>query len=771
MTNSKDLTAIRSELTAIRDERTTSANSAERIGNALLALLQVADRDIDLSKYLRRDSDDTASGLIRFLQGITIGAEDAESFGISSEAVATLRKLIADTLVASSFNSPSFKAGTLGGTGFRLGSYASTADSYLEVDRLLVRKAAEFVELVIRELRHVGGEIVLTPASMKCIRVEKASSGALGTDGKPSLDLWRCYFKQEQDGVSVENQFREGDLVRCQTFNIASGSSSNARNRYYWREVYTAKGDHIDIFIDGDADEGSMEPEAGDEIVQLGSVLYKERQSAIVLSAYGDDAPSLKLYEGINSYTLEGREVFVVSRKELYALAEKFTFKVKGDDGSASSVSFAQLLLSVDGLQSTVSSNTTRIGKAESDIMQETAARELAITNATSSITQTATSMALSVAQTTTGLVNCIIGSAFRSWDAYTILNALYPASFYDGGVGGSRFLRVHASGATENTWAGVKLECQLEKSTTYTASVWARSRAVADSECFMRVCGRPAASATTDTIYVTLNMKATSIEESWTLYTATFKTPGKLASACVYLDVLKNGTMHFCRPMIEKGEEYHGWSLSPNDVTETGALESVSKKAGIDLRAGKVTVTADNFIVQNNDGDTTASVNAKGVLEVKNGLFSGFVRKQMTTLTPDNISKYITSSQSNGYLSLDFVAAGSYVNFSGAIAKRLGIGSNYISPILPFYDPSSSAKAFGTTLQEAITYIGQTVVIINQSDTTLNIVGSGTIKGGGSTQAYWVGVGYMAVLTCEIVYTSATSYKVVWNGYNIKIA
>lgn len=196
MTNSKDLTAIRSELTAIRDERTTirderttSANSAERIGNALLALLQVADRDIDLSKYLRRDSDDTALGLIRFLQGITIGAEDAESFGISPDAVATLRKLIADTLVASSFNSPSFKAGTLGGTGFRLGSYASTADSYLEVDRLLVRKAAEFVELVIRELRHVGGEIVLTPASMKCIRVEKASSGALGTDGKPSLDL------------------------------------------------------------------------------------------------------------------------------------------------------------------------------------------------------------------------------------------------------------------------------------------------------------------------------------------------------------------------------------------------------------------------------------------------------------------------------------------------------------------------------------------------------------------------------------------------------
>lgn len=58
----------------------------------------------------------------------------------------------------------------------------------------------------------------------------------------------------------------------------------------------------------------------------------------------------------------------------------------------------------------------------------------------------------------------------------------------------------------------------------------------------------------------------------------------------------------------------------------------------------------------------------------------------------------------------------------------------------------------------------------IHQSDTTINIVGSGTIKGG-STQAYWVGVGYMAVLTCELVYTSATSYKVVWNGYNIKIA
>ena len=62
-----------------------------------------------------------------------------------------------------------------------------------------------------------------------------------------------------------------------------------------------------------DCDTGSTVPAAGDNICQLGNRLYKERQNAIVISSYGSDSPSFKQYAGIDSYSLEGREVTVLS--------------------------------------------------------------------------------------------------------------------------------------------------------------------------------------------------------------------------------------------------------------------------------------------------------------------------------------------------------------------------------------------------------------------------------------------------------------------------
>ena len=46
-------------------------------------------------------------------------------------------------------------------------------DSYIEVDKALFRKIAYFVEIMIKKLSHVGGSIILSPASMKCSKVEE----------------------------------------------------------------------------------------------------------------------------------------------------------------------------------------------------------------------------------------------------------------------------------------------------------------------------------------------------------------------------------------------------------------------------------------------------------------------------------------------------------------------------------------------------------------------------------------------------------------------
>ena len=65
-----DIDILRSDFEGIRDERRTAANTANRIGNALLALLNLlGDLDFD-EKYLSKVHDDTAAGEITFLKGL-----------------------------------------------------------------------------------------------------------------------------------------------------------------------------------------------------------------------------------------------------------------------------------------------------------------------------------------------------------------------------------------------------------------------------------------------------------------------------------------------------------------------------------------------------------------------------------------------------------------------------------------------------------------------------------------------------------------------------
>lgn len=721
-----------------------------------------SETDIVTPKYLDKNAlssihKDVAQDIIRFAKGVVFGSNNSKHT-ITEEGVATLKSLLIGTdglgissagiAILTGIVSKVFKAGA-DGNGFRLGNYGNTEDTYLEVDRMLVRKAAEFVQLIIRELRHVGGEIVLTPASMKCTSVEMYSRGDIPwTEGSSEpLDFYRCYFKQEQDGTEIDNQFTRGDLVRCQTFNIKEGTNNNVKNRYYWRRCVYAGKDFIDLSAT-DADNDSDVPQAGDEMVQLGNDSDKTRQSAILLSSYGDDAPSFKMCQGISAYSLAGKEVFCVSRKELFALADKFQFKTS--DGSTQT--FAQLLVTMDSFRSEV---------------KKTYATQEEVKQVSSSIEQTAEGIALEVAENTTGLRNRIVGSAFRTWDKLDSINAKYPVSAYNDGKYGSRYARFSASGATASVFAGLYFnDIEVKANTTYEYSVWVRLVTKPDNGAYFRLQYK----RTTDTSFSLLKDVVFDVTKSigeWVLYEGTVVTPAKTTHLRIETCVRKNGVVDICRPMIEEGSTYKGWSLSPNDVTETGALESAAKTSGIDIRRGKITAIADKFEIRNNNGEQTASVNEKGRLEVKSGLFSGFIVKKMTTFTPDNISEYLKSSQSNGYLDIDFSTAGSYVCFTGAMKAKFG--DNYPSPVLPYYNIGSISASLGVTAEEAISYIGQIVIIANKSDTTVNVVCGGTIKGGG-TQSQWIETGYMAVLTCEFEYTSVKNYKIVWNGYCVKI-
>lgn len=291
-------------------------SSINRIGDAVLNSISLRNLfqigNFSSGESGGQISDDGAAELASLLLrgALEIGKYSAGKSGakIGEDGAAELLSVLVRGLVtAKGIQSPGFSTGALG-TGLCL-KMDENGDSYIEVDRMLVRKVAEFIQLVIQEIKHVGGQIVLTTASMKCIRVEDTG------------DSYRCYFEATDGEKTVENQFVAGDQARAQTFNVKEGVNENVKNTYYWRLV-TGVGDNYIDLSKTDCDAGSTVPAAGDEIVQLGNRNDVARQAAIILSAYGNDAPYFKMYRGINSYKLEGKEFVNLSREDVMIISD-----------------------------------------------------------------------------------------------------------------------------------------------------------------------------------------------------------------------------------------------------------------------------------------------------------------------------------------------------------------------------------------------------------------------------------------------------------------
>ena len=520
--------------------------------------------------FLRSDEEDTAEKRITFAEGLS--SEAASTFkklltllggltlsdgihGITDEGVATLKKMV----------SAAFKPG-VGGKGFMLGdTYGTTTDSYLEVDRLLVRKAAEFVKLVIRELQSVGGEIVLSPASMKVSNVESIPKGSTSPDyesGAP-YEMTRCYFLQKTGDREIVNQFVENDLVRCQTFNIKTGTSESARNRYYWRRVHAVGSDYIDVV--NSSGEGTDQPAAGDELVQMGNTTDAARQSVVVLSAYGADAPSFKMYYGVNSYSLENKEVFVLSRQEMFSIADKFKFVTRNANGEIKSTqSFAELVMSVDGLRTTVSNQIAAVS---------------------SSITQTATQISLKVGRTLAERRNLLVGSLFRKQGegCYLLRSKIYRTSAHDGAnvifapdakTGGARW------GEASNS-----RNIHVTKGKTYTLAFWARTKSAKVEITGEVVWHRSATDTSRPSGYTgpkgSANLGGVTITQSngWYLYQRTFTVAANapyewISVACVKVEAsTASQQVYIAQPILIEGtaEDFMCWSASPDDYDYIG--------------------------------------------------------------------------------------------------------------------------------------------------------------------------------------------------------
>ncbi|MBQ6029894.1 MAG: hypothetical protein IJL31_00130 [Oscillospiraceae bacterium] len=190
--------------------------------------------------------------------------------------------------------SPSFSEGVLG-AGFRM--YVNEQGrAVLELDEIDVRRSMKVFELIIQQIKHQGGMVIQSAASMECSSVVELTDG------------YKCYF-DTKDG-QIPNEFVAGDQARCQRFNLGTTTA-----KYYWRLV-TAVGDDYIILSKSDCDADSDAPSAGDNIVQLGNRNNLSRQSAKVTTTIDGNSPRDDYYKGINSYDLTGKLITTVGVKD-----------------------------------------------------------------------------------------------------------------------------------------------------------------------------------------------------------------------------------------------------------------------------------------------------------------------------------------------------------------------------------------------------------------------------------------------------------------------
>lgn len=255
------------------------------------------------SLYPKKLNDEVINGIYDFLNGLTIGKPTAY----------------------------------IGGTW----SVDQVGRTHLTTDYLYVRLKSIFETLQILNVDTIGGKLVISPAgSIRIAYVDRIKIDAPVFKHDEKTDVWsisqvedaegnlvnetlnqevyRCYFLGEQDGEEVENKWKVGDQAQAKTFNVKKSTYHKVENSYLWRLVLNVSTDTVNIdgkkyhYVDLsqiDFDSGSDAPAPGDVLNQFGHRLNDtQRQTALVLNAVDNYAPSITLYAGINYYTFLNKE-------------------------------------------------------------------------------------------------------------------------------------------------------------------------------------------------------------------------------------------------------------------------------------------------------------------------------------------------------------------------------------------------------------------------------------------------------------------------------
>ena len=527
-----------------------SAGYADKAGTADA----LSDNSIDWNKVLRKDQEDSTNFIIKFLKGIQFGNGDC---GINRHGMAILEAV----QTHQGYAVGNYEKGTRGAVLADI-----NGDTYLEVDNAYFRKKAVFESLEVMKTMYSYGNRIVGKGGVKVTRIEEQPNA------------YRCYFLHEQDGLKIENPFVLNDQAFVKEANVKEGTTEHTSNHFLWRAVVAVGENYVDLSKSVCAS-GSDKPLPGDALCQLGyrGTDKPDRQCAIMERTVGEDVPAYVMLQGINDFTLEGKDVLSygwdATKKRAYMKNYGETYV-----GSRDRKQFIEytpengLRVNAKEVNVEVKGQPTSVGQTMSEIATKT------------------DEISLTVKNRKFGGVNLLKGTAFEKLPQK---NAVRLSLGNDPDVCHSKrnYIKASASGFSSSSSTGIFLYAsQVEKNTEYTYSVWVRvdDLSTLDAGLYFEVFATKGTDGTRVADIVG-KFLVPSDAGKWVRVVNTFTTPNIDFDALeVTAIVIKNGTAYFSEPQLEVGNVPTDWSENPDDVKNQIEETGVKIKQGLIELNGK---------------------------------------------------------------------------------------------------------------------------------------------------------------------------------------
>jgi hypothetical protein len=293
--------------------------------------------------FLSKLHNDTAQGVITFIKGLVSEAlvklNRGANFGKGGALIDEAGRAILESLQSIDYDNEAEQ-------GFAVKKENGKYNAF--VTNLTIWGKAIFNELEVRKLSYAGGNVYLSGAGSKIVKVVpviwESESSEWHETTVDKCEGWLCYLLADDGTTATQNLWREGDQVRCKTIGTLSTGTTNASNKSYWRtipeygvssvneKIYDEYGNELyggqmfawivigkhSLSLDSMTEElataeiGGI-PEAGDTIVLDGSRSDTTRQGVLILESTGDNTPRIVGFKGVDRYIHEGKEVFVLS--------------------------------------------------------------------------------------------------------------------------------------------------------------------------------------------------------------------------------------------------------------------------------------------------------------------------------------------------------------------------------------------------------------------------------------------------------------------------